>query len=80
MGSAGMTFMIYFIRNSVMQTYTPTHHILWRSNRGTNETLAAYVHHLKTEAKRYNFNIDIATICIFIKGLFDAYQYHRKGV
>ena len=32
---AGMTSEIYSILNYVMQTCTPTHHILWRSNRRT---------------------------------------------
>ena len=34
-----------------------------------NETLAAYVHHFKTDAKRCHFNSDTAVICIFVKGL-----------
>ena len=34
LGSAGITLVIYFIWNSVMQTYTPTHHVLWKSYRG----------------------------------------------
>ena len=38
-----------------------------------NETLAAYVHWFKIEAKRCNFNSDTTTIWIFIKGLWDAY-------
>ena len=33
-----------------------------------NETLATYVHHSKTEAKRCDFSSDTAIICIFIKG------------
>ena len=39
-----------------------------------NETLAAYVHQFKTEAKRFSFNSDTTTICIFIKGLWDAHN------
>ena len=34
--------------------------------------LAAYIQHFKTEAKRFDFNNDTATICIFVKGLKDA--------
>ena len=47
-----------------------------------NKTLAAYVHHFKTEAKRCYFNNDTATICIFIKGLKDVHNVAesvRKG-
>ena len=39
-----------------------------------NKTLAAYVHQFKTEAKRYSFNSNTTTICIFIKGLQDAHN------
>ena len=39
-----------------------------------NETLAAYVHHFKTEAKGCDFNNDTAAICSFIKGLKDAHN------
>ena len=37
------------------------------------ESLAAYVHWFKTEAKRCNFMKDVATIRIFIKGLRNAH-------
>ena len=37
-----------------------------------NETLAAYVHQFKTEAKRCSFNSNSAAIHIFINGLWDA--------
>ena len=43
-----------------------------------NETLAAYVHHLKTKAKWYGFNSDTATICIFVNGLQDAHRIVAK--
>ena len=38
------------------------------------ESLAAYVHWLKTETKRCNFTNDAATIRIFIKGLRNAHS------
>ena len=43
-----------------------------------NETLAAYVHHFKMEAKRCDFNNDTATMCTFIKGLWDAHRVAAK--
>ena len=38
------------------------------------ESLAAYIHWFKTEAKRCNFTNDAATIRIFIKGLKNAHS------
>ena len=38
------------------------------------ESLAAYVHQFKTEAKCCNFTNDTATIRIFIKGLWNAHS------
>ena len=38
------------------------------------ESLAAYVHWFKTEAKRCNFTNDVATIRIFIKGLRNVHR------
>ena len=38
------------------------------------ESLAAYVHWFKTEAKRCNFTNDAATIRIFIKGLKNVHS------
>ena len=38
------------------------------------ESLAAYIHRFKTEAKRCNFTNDAATIRIFIKGLKNAHS------
>ena len=43
-----------------------------------NETLAAYVHHLKTEAKRCDFNSDTTNIHILIKGLQDTHNIVAK--
>ena len=40
-----------------------------------NETLVAYVHWFKTEAKRCSFNSDTATIYIFIKSLLGCTQH-----
>ena len=41
---------------------------------GEKESLAAYIHRFKTEAKRCNFTNDAATIRIFIKGLKNAHS------
>ena len=38
------------------------------------ESVAAYIHRLKTKARRCNFTNDIATIRIFIKGLKNAHS------
>ena len=38
------------------------------------ESLAAYVHRFKMEAKRCNFTNDAATIRIFVKGLKNAHS------
>ena len=47
------------------------------------ESLAAYIHHFKTEAKRCKFTNNTATIRIFIKGLKNthtlAVQIYEKG-
>ena len=47
------------------------------------ESLAAYIHHFKREAKRCNFTNSTATIRIFVKGLKNAYtlttQVYEKG-
>ena len=47
------------------------------------ESLTAYIHHLKREAKRCNFNNIAATIRIFVKGLRNdptlAAQVYEKG-
>ena len=42
-----------------------------------NETLAAYVHQFKTEAKRCDFNSNTAAICIF-KGLQNPHNIAAK--
>ena len=36
------------------------------------------MHHFKTEAMRYDFNSDTATIHIFVKGLQDAHNIMAK--
>ena len=38
------------------------------------ESIAAYVHRFKNEAKRCNFTNDATTIRIFLKGLKNAYS------
>ena len=38
------------------------------------ESLAAYIYHFKTEAKRCNFTNNAATISIFVKGLKNAHS------
>ena len=47
------------------------------------ESLAAYVHRFKMEAKRCNFTSDATTIRIFVKGLKNAHGFathmYEKG-
>ena len=47
------------------------------------ESLAAYIHHFKREAKRCNFTNSAATIRIFVKGLKNTHtlatQVYEKG-
>ena len=47
------------------------------------ESLAAYIHHFKREAKRCNFTNNAATIRIFVKGLKNAHNLaahiYKKG-
>ena len=47
------------------------------------ESLAAYIHHFKREAKRCNFTNDATTIRIFIRGLKDVHtlsaRIYEKG-
>ena len=49
-----------------------------------NESLAAYIHRFKREAKRCNFNNNAAMIWIFVKGLLNAHalatQVYEKGL
>ena len=52
--------------NANIQTFT-SHFIDIQQQE--KESLAAYIHRFKTEAKRYNFTNDSATIRIFVKGL-----------
>ena len=48
------------------------------------ESLAAYIHHFKTEAKRCNFTNHTATINIFVKGLKNTHslaaRIYEKGL
>ena len=41
-------------------------------HQNDKETLSAYIHHFKTEAKQCAFDNDTVAICIFVKGLTDA--------
>ena len=44
-----------------------------------NETLAAYIHWFKTEAKRSDFNSDTTAICIFVRSLWNAHSITAKN-
>ena len=48
-----------------------------------NESLGAYIHRFKREAKRCNFTINAATTRIFVKGLKNAHtlaaHVYEKG-
>ena len=48
------------------------------------ESLAAYIHCFKTEAKRCNFTNNAVTIRIFVKGLKNTHslatQIYEKGI
>ena len=48
-----------------------------------NESLTAYIHHFKREAKRWNFTNSATTIRIFVMGLRNAHtlaaQVYEKG-
>ena len=57
--------------NNDIHTYTSCFMEIQQWER---ETLTAYVHWFKTEAKRCNFMDDAATIRIFIKGLKNAHS------
>ena len=48
--------------------YTSVSHFM-EIQQKEKESLAAYIHRFKREAKRCNFNNNAAMICIFIKGL-----------
>ena len=54
--------------------YSYVHLMLHEIQQREKESLTAYVHQFKTEAKRYNFTNDAATIRIFIKGLKNAHS------
>ena len=49
-------------------------HVSWISNRRKKESLVAYVHRFKTEAKACNFTNEAATIRNFVKGLKNAHS------
>ena len=57
--------------------------LFMESNCREKETLAAYVHRFRTEAKRCNFTNDAPTIRIFVKGLKNvhsmAIHIYEKG-
>ena len=57
--------------NADIHTYTS--HFVEIQQQG-KESIAAYIHQFKTEAKRCNFTNDVATIRIFIKGLKNAHS------
>ena len=57
--------------NANIHTYTS--HIM-EIQQWEKESLAAYIHRLKTEAKRCNFTNDATTIRIFIKRLKNAHS------
>ena len=57
-----------------MQISTHIPHDSWRSNSRKKDSLTAYVHQFKTEAKQCNFANDVTTIRIFIKGLKNAHS------
>ena len=44
------------------------------------ESLAAYIHHFKREAKRCNFTNSTATIRIFVKGLRNAHMLAHSSL
>ena len=57
--------------NANIHTYTSC---FMEIQQQSEESLAAYIHQFKTEAKRCNFTNDAATIRIFIKGLKNAHS------
>ena len=65
-----------------MPAYIHTHQDLWKYNRKT-ETLTAYIHRFKKEAKHCDFNSHPAKIRIFLKGLINssriAPSVYKKG-
>ena len=63
------------LSNANIHTYTSC---FMEIQQRDNETLAAYVHWFKREAKMCSFNSPTATICIFITGLWDAHNITAK--
>ena len=57
--------------NTDIHTYTS---LFMEIQQQEKESLVAYIHQLKTEAKRCNFTNDATTIRIFIKGLKNAHN------
>ena len=57
--------------NANIHTYTS--HFMDMQQK-EKESIAAYVHRFKTEARRCNFTNDATTIRIFIKGLKNAHS------
>ena len=66
--------------NANIHTYTPC---FMDIQQWEKESLAAYIHWSKTEAKRCNFTNDPPTIRIFIKGLKNTHSLdtciYKKG-
>ena len=76
---AGTASRTYFVLNFAMQRYTHTHHISWKSNKGTMKPRQHMYTNLKQRgSKRCSFNSSTATICIFIKSLWDAHNTAAK--
>ena len=59
-----------------MPAYTHTPGDLWKYNRKT-ETLTAYIHRFKKEAKHCDFNSHPAKIRIFLKGPINIAESHQ---
>ena len=79
LGNAGMTSEIYFIWNSVMQTYTCTHHILWRCNRRK-------MRHWQNMCiiSKWKLRVVTSTVTLlpyaFLSSVSRMHKYHIKGV
>ena len=69
----GMKSRIYLDSNCVMLTFTHTSCFM-DIQQWEKESLAAYVHQFKMEAKCCNFTNDTASIRIFIKRLSKAHS------
>ena len=60
--------------NTNIHTYTSCFMDIQQQEK---ESLATYIHRLKTEAKRCKFTNDVTTIRIFVKGLKNAHRLAR---